>query len=79
MRNQVFAVVALLVWVSIGEPLLGLLGDNVDDYLIGSTMTRIGTGGDDQVGFGAAILVAVAWTVVVCAIGAFVDRRRDVE
>jgi hypothetical protein len=78
-RNQVFAVVSLLVWISIGEPLLGLLGDNVDNYLIGSTMSRIGAGGDDQVGFGAAILVAVAWTVVVCAIGAFVDRRRDVE
>jgi ABC-2 type transport system permease protein len=78
-RNQVFAVVSLLVWVSIGEPLLGLLGNNVDNYLIGSTMSRIGAGGDDQVGFGAAILVAVAWTVVVCAIGAIVDRRRDVE
>ena len=78
-RNQVFAVVALLVWVSIGEPLVGLLGNDVDHYLIGSTMTRIGSGGDDQVSFGQAILVAVAWTVVVCAIGALVDRRRDVE
>jgi hypothetical protein len=78
-RNQVFAVVGLLVWISIGEPLVGLLGDNVDDYLLGSTMTRVGLGGDDQMAFGSAILVLLAWTVVICVAAALVDRRRDVD
>jgi hypothetical protein len=30
-------------------------------------------------GFGSSVLLLVAWAVVVCAAGALVDRRRDVE
>jgi hypothetical protein len=78
-RNQVFAVIAILVWVTILEPLLGLIDDRLPDYGLGTTFGRVGQGGDDGMSFGSAVLVLAAWGVVLVVAAALVDRRRDVE
>ena len=78
-RNQVFAVIAVLVWVTILEPLVGLIKDRALDYTLGSALTRVAQGGDDRMSLGGAVLVLLAWGVVLLAAAALVDRRRDVD
>ena len=78
-RNQVAAVVGILVWLSILEPLIGVIDGKWTKYTLGETVSRVGLGGTDVMGFGSSILLLVAWTLVLCAAGAAVDRRRDVE
>jgi ABC-2 type transport system permease protein len=78
-RNQVFAVIAILVWVTILEPLTGLIDDRLPDYALGSTLTRVAQGGDQDMSFGAAVLVLIAWAAVFLVAAALVDQRRDVE
>jgi ABC-2 type transport system permease protein len=78
-RNQVFAVIAVLVWVMILEPLTGLIDDRLPDYLIRSTLTRVAEGGDAELSFAAATLVLLGWVAVFLLAAALVDRRRDVE
>jgi ABC-2 type transport system permease protein len=81
-RNQVAAVIGILIWLTILEPLTGLLGDHVVDYTLGSTLDRVGRGGaasGDVPGWGASMLLLVAWAVVLCVAGAVIDRRRDVD
>jgi ABC-2 type transport system permease protein len=78
-RNQVFAVIALLVWITILEPLTGLIDDRVPKYLIGSTLGRVAHGGDADMSFAGATLVLLGWVVVFVVAAALVDRRRDVE
>jgi hypothetical protein len=78
-RNQVAAVVGILVWLSIIEPLTGVIDDSWVKYTLGSTLNRVGLGGDSDMSFGTSILLLVVWAVVLCAAGALVDRRRDVD
>ena len=78
-RNQVFAVIAVLVWVTILEPLTGLIDDRVPQYLIGSTLTRVAEGGDADLSFAGATLVLLGWVAAFLLAAALVDRRRDVE
>jgi hypothetical protein len=78
-RNQVFAVIGLLVWVTILEPLVGLIKDRLLDYTLGSALTGVAEAGSDRLSFGGAILVLLAWTVAMLAAAALVDGRRDVE
>jgi ABC-2 type transport system permease protein len=78
-RNQVFAVIAILVWVTILEPLTGLIDDRIPDYALGSTLSRVAQGGDETMGFASAVLVLIAWAAAFMVAGAVVDRRRDVE
>jgi ABC-2 type transport system permease protein len=78
-RNQVFAVIAILVWVTILEPLTGLIDDRLPDYALGSTLTRVAQGGDETMGFASAVLVLLAWAAVFLVAAALVDQRRDVE
>ncbi|MEA2247995.1 MAG: type transport system permease protein [Solirubrobacteraceae bacterium] len=78
-RNQVAAVVSILAWLTILEPLMGLVSQGVADYLPGTVLSTVGQGGDDSMPVGTAALVLLGWTVAFCAAGALVDRRRDVE
>jgi ABC-2 type transport system permease protein len=78
-RNQVFAVIAVLVWVTILEPLTGLIDDAIPVYTLGSTLNRVALGGDEDMGFASSILVLIAWGVVFMVAAALVDKRRDVE
>ena len=78
-RNQVFAVISVLVWITILEPLTGLIDDRVPDYLIGNTLNRVAEGGDADMSFGRATLVLLGWVAAFLLAAALVDRRRDVE
>jgi ABC-2 type transport system permease protein len=78
-RNQVAAVVGILVWVTILEPLSGLVVGDLSKYWPVATLVRVGRGGDDEMSMGVAVLVLLGWAVVACAAGALVDRRRDVD
>jgi ABC-2 type transport system permease protein len=78
-RNQVFAVISVLVWITILEPLVGLIKDRALDYTLGSALTRVAQGGDDRMSLGGAVLVLLAWGVVLLVAAAVVDRRRDVD
>jgi ABC-2 type transport system permease protein len=78
-RNQVATVVGILVWLSIIEPLSGVIDDSWVKYTLGSTLNRVGLGGDDDMAWGTSILLLAVWAVVLCAAGALVDRRRDVD
>jgi ABC-2 type transport system permease protein len=78
-RNQVFAVIAVLVWVTILEPLVSLIKDRYLDYTLSRSLARVAQGGDDRMSMGGAALVLVAWGVVFVVAAALVDRRRDVE
>jgi len=76
--RQVPAVIGVLVWIFIIEPLAGLIGD-VSKYTIGQTATSVGgdTGGD-VLPFASALLVMIAWTAVFLVAAALVDHRRDI-
>jgi hypothetical protein len=79
-RNQVTAVVGVLVWLTIVEPLLTLLLDDQQfRYLLGPSLDRLGRGGDDEIGLAGSTLVLLAWAAVLCALALLADRRRDVE
>ena len=78
-RNQVFAVIAVLVWLTILEPLVGLIKDRWLDYTLGSSLTRVAQGGDHRMSLGGAVLVLLAWGAVLLVAAALVDRRRDVD
>ena len=79
-RNQVAAVVGILVWLTIAEPLIGVLIKDYNDYSLGHTLDGVGRGlPDGGPSWGGAIALLIAWAVVACAAGALVDRRRDVE
>ena len=79
MRNQVFAVVGIIVWTTIVEPLITLADDGLTTTRSRRDDDRVGTGGDADMAFLPAVLSLVAWTAVFCVVAALVDRRRDVE
>jgi hypothetical protein len=78
-RNQVAAVVGALVWLSILEPLVGVIDTHWTKYTLGETLCRVGQGGNGDMAWGPSIALLVAWALVWCAGAVLVDRRRDVE
>lgn len=78
-RNQVAAVVGVLVYLFVVEPLLGLLGDDVARFLLLNAGAAVGSqSGDELLSFGAGLAVLLAWAAVLLVAGVLVDRRRDV-
>jgi ABC-2 type transport system permease protein len=78
-RNQVAAVVGALVWLTILEPLVGVIDDSWTHYTIGSTLNRVGLGGDHSMAWLPSIGLLVLWTAVWVGAAIVVDRRRDVD
>jgi hypothetical protein len=78
-RNQVAAVVGLLVWIFVGEPLVPLIDEDLSNYTIGTAAAALGQGGNGDVSMLTATLALAGWMVVLGLAGALVDRRRDVE
>jgi ABC-2 type transport system permease protein len=80
-RNQVLAVVGLLVYLFVVEGLVSLVSDDVYDFMIGQTQASLlGTGqvGDEWLAPGIAGLVYLGWAVLLLVIGALLEERRDV-
>jgi hypothetical protein len=78
-RNQVAAVVGLLVWIFVFEPLLLVIDEDLRRYTIGAAAGSLGQAGDADVSMLGAVLALAAWTAVLGVAGVLVDRRRDVE
>jgi ABC-2 type transport system permease protein len=78
-RNQVGAVVGLLVYVFLVEPLILVLTDTASKYTVGQAQTALGGGsGSDLLPWGVALLVFAGWSAALVAAGGLVDARRDV-
>jgi hypothetical protein len=78
-RNQVAAVVGALVWLTILEPLVGVINDGWTKYTIGSTLNRVGLGGDHDMAWLPSIGLLVLWSAIWVGAAILVDRRRDVD
>jgi ABC-2 type transport system permease protein len=79
-RNQVAAVVGILVWLLVLEPLLPLLiKERASRYLLSQSLGRLGSGGNHEIAFTPSILIVLAWAAVACGLALLVDRRRDVD
>jgi ABC-2 type transport system permease protein len=78
-RNQVAAVVGVLVWLFILEPLVGVIDDDWTKYTIGIASGALGEGGNVDASMLTAVLVLVSWATALSVGGALVDRHRDVE
>jgi ABC-2 type transport system permease protein len=79
-RNQVAGVVGALIWLFILSPVLGLIDDDLPDYTTLPAAGVVGGASDaDGPAYGAAVIVLVAWALVVFAAGLLLERRRDVD
>jgi ABC-2 type transport system permease protein len=84
LRNQVVAVVLVLVWLFVVDPTLTALVDGYDIISLGGLQTSItggseeDFGGDDLLPVGAAALVWLAYTAVLVGAAALLTSRRDI-
>ncbi len=78
-RRQTGAIVIALIWLFVGEPLLGLAG--VERYGPGHAIASVveaGNQGSVLLGFRAGLAVALVYVVVAGALGADALRRADI-
>ena len=78
-KNQVAAVVGILVWLLILEPLITLIDDWLIKIGILGAAATLGGASEDEVTFSGALLVLSIWAVVFVAAGLAFERRRDVD
>jgi ABC-2 type transport system permease protein len=84
LRNQVVAVVLVLVVLFIVDPTLTALVDGYDSYSLGGLQTSItggseeDFGGEDLLPVGVAALVWVGYTAVLVGAAALLTSRRDI-
>lgn len=82
---QVAALVGTLIWIFIGEPLLGaLLGlldlDGLVSYLPFQALDAAdGTGADSLLAYGPGLAVAAAWVAAIGGAGLVRTSRRDIS
>ncbi|HEY1273707.1 MAG TPA: ABC transporter permease [Thermoleophilaceae bacterium] len=78
-RNQVAAVVGTLIYLFVVEPALTLIDDEVYGYTIGGGLGAVSADtGDNLLDPVPGGLILLAWMVVLGAIGAALEQRRDV-
>ncbi len=78
-RRQTGAIVIALIWLFVGEPLLGLAG--VEKYGPGHAIASVveaGNQGSELLGFGAGLAVALVYVIVAGVLGADALRRADI-
>lgn len=82
---QVAALVGTLIWIFVGEPLLGaLIGlvdlDGVAPYLPFQVLDAAdGTGGESLLSYGPGIAMACAWIAAIGGAGLLRTSRRDIS
>jgi ABC-2 type transport system permease protein len=79
-RNQVGAVVGILIYLFIAEPSISLIDDRVVDYTLGQSQSALvgGSLAEDSLAPGWAALVYIGWTLLLAVIGIVLEQRRDV-
>jgi hypothetical protein len=76
--RQVPAVIGVLVWFFILEPLTGLV-DHISKFTFGQTAVSVGGGnGGHVLPWAAALAVMIVWTAAFVLAAGLVDRRRDI-
>jgi len=79
-RNQVAAIVGALAWFLVAEPLLGVLWSDIGPYLPGAAIDGVlRSDGDDELGFGGAVALSLAYALGACVLGAVLTARRDIR
>jgi ABC-2 type transport system permease protein len=79
-RRQTAAVVVVLVWLLVGEPLLSIAG--IQGYAPGHAIASVveaGEQGPDLLTFWGGLAVALVYGAVLAALGAIAVRRTDVS
>lgn len=79
-RNQVIAVIGLLVYLFMIEGLVSLASEPVYDALIGQTQSSLGGSGQvgDAYSPGVSGLILLGWTLLLGVIAAVLEENRDV-
>jgi ABC-2 type transport system permease protein len=78
-RRQTAAIVVALVWLLVGEPLLGIA--NADKYGPGRVIASVveaGNQGSELLGFGGGLALALVYVAVAGALGALALSRSDI-
>jgi ABC-2 type transport system permease protein len=78
-RNQVAGVVGALIWLFILSPVLGLIDEDLPNYTTLPAAGTVGGSAGDDLSFGTALIVLIAWAVVFVVAGLLLERRRDVD
>jgi ABC-type transport system involved in multi-copper enzyme maturation permease subunit len=79
LRRQTAGIVIALIWLLVGEPLLGVAG--VERYAPGHVVASVvewGQHGSDILDFGPGLAVALLYVAVAGVLGAVVLRRTDI-
>lgn len=83
-HGQVAALVGTLVWLFLGEGLVGALFglvdlDGVREYLPFQALDAAdGTGGEELLSYGAGLAVSLGWIAALLAVGTVRTQRRDI-
>jgi ABC-2 type transport system permease protein len=80
LRRQTAAIVVALVWLLVGEPLLGIAG--AERYGPGHAIASVveaGDQGSDLLGFGRGLTVALLYAVFAGTLGTIAMKRSDVN
>ena len=79
-RNQVAAVVGILIYLFVAEPVVGVIYEDAMDYTLGQSQSAL-VGGSFSEGLlapGWAALVYCGWALLLAVVGAALEQRRDV-
>jgi ABC-2 type transport system permease protein len=79
-RNQIAAVVGLLLYLFIVETLIGVASEDVAKFMLGAVQSTLDGNGapPHALAPGVAALVLAGWVVLLAAAGMALDQRRDV-
>lgn len=81
LRRQTAAIVIALVWLLVGEPLLGVAGSGVQSYGPGhivASVVEAGNQSSELLGFGAGLAVGLVYVAAAGLLGGGSLRRADI-
>jgi ABC-2 type transport system permease protein len=77
-RHQVAAIVGSILWITVGENLLGGIVPKIARFLPSSAGQAIGSIGGNVLSPAAGALMLAAWAAAAVVIGAAIMERRDI-
>ena len=80
LRRQTGAIIAILLWLLIGEGIISAVGDAArfaPGHALGAVVTAHATGGGDMLGVWPAVVVGLLYAAIFCGAGFLVVSRSD--
>jgi ABC-type transport system involved in multi-copper enzyme maturation permease subunit len=77
-RSSMVAVAIGVGYVLVVESLIGMIGSAPSDWLLGTTLNAIASGGTGAVAFGTSLALGAAYVIVGLVLAGVVFTRRDV-